>query len=152
MISCGFSASSPLYFEKSTGGTITGFPGRGVVRDGRTVADRPRQHHNSQSIIGQVDSHPDPFVSSGNSGNAVRVGGNWSNGDNAGLSYLNNGNVGGNSNNGSRLNRTLNSYFTVIPTSPLGETVQTIQIWLVPWAFGRIGTARCGLKAATVIA
>ncbi len=114
-------------------------------------ADAPSRQY-LQSMNGQVDSHPDSLVFSSNSGNAVRVGGNWNNGDNAGLSYLNNGNLNGNSNNGSRLNETRKIYFTVIPTSPLGGTVQTIQVWLVPRADGQGGTARYGLKADRVVA
>ncbi len=115
------------------------------VRIQDVSADAP-SFTRSQSIIGQVDSHSDPFVF-GSSGNALIVGGNWNNGANAGLSYLNNNDDGGNNNNGSRLDRTREIFFTVIPTSPLGGTVQTIQFWLVPRA-GRLGgSVRCGLMA-----
>ncbi len=101
----------------------------------------------SQSFIGQVDSHSAPMFSSDSSGNALIVGGNWNNTSNAGLSYLNNNDDGGNNNIGSRLDRTREIFFTVIPTSPLGGTVQTIQFWLVPRA-GRLGgSVRCGLMA-----
>ena len=101
----------------------------------------------SQSIFGQVDSHSDSLVDSANTGNALIVGGNWNNGANDGLSYLNNGSLSGNNNYGSRLDRTREIFFTVIPTSPLGGTVQTIQFWLVPRA-GRLGgSVRCGLMA-----
>ena len=116
------------------------------VRIADVSADAP-SFIRSQSIIGQVDSHSDPLVGSANSGNALIVGGNWNNGANAGLSSLNNGSVSGNNNNGSRLDRTREIFFTVIPTSPLGGTVQTIQFWLVPCA-GRLGgSVRCGLMA-----
>ncbi len=122
------------------------------IRGMDVPADAPSPSAYSQSnIIGQVESHPDPLAFSSNSGNALIVGGNWSNGANAGLSYLNNGNVDGNSNNGSRLDRTHGiEFFTVTSTSPLGGTVQTIQIWLVPRAGGRGGAVRCGLKAGVV--
>ena len=115
------------------------------VRIADVSADAP-SFTRSQSILGQVDSHSDPFVS-GSSGNALIVGGNWNNTSNAGLSYLNNNDDGGNSNNGSRLDRTREIFFTVISTSPLGGTAQTIQFWLVPRA-GRLGgSVRCGLMA-----
>ncbi len=119
---------------------------RADVRIQDVSADAP-SFTRSQSIIGQVDSHSDPLVVSDSSGNALIVGGNWNNGANAGLSYLNNGNSGGNNNIGSRLDRTLDLFFTVIPTSPLGGTVQTIQLWLVPRAFLHGGSVRCGLMA-----
>lgn len=125
--------------------------GLGTMRPTDETADAPSQIAYSQSnIIGQVESHSDPLVFSSNSGNALIVGGNWNNGANAGLSYLNNGNVDGNSNNGSRLDRTREiEFFTVTTTSPLG-TVETKQIWPVPRAKVHGGTVRFGLKAKVV--
>mgnify|MGYP002515316374 CR=1 FL=1 len=99
-----------------------------------------------QSLIGQVDSHSDPFLFV-RSGNALIVGGNWNNGANAGLSYLNNDNDGGNSNNGSRLNEPDHSpKFIVISTSPECETVKQNQFRLVSCAGMHGETVGHGLK------
>lgn len=135
-ILCAFSASSPLYFEKSTGGTITGFPGRGIVRDRRAVADGPRQHHTSQSIMDRpLHTSFRSFVVSGfpvvcsdtNSSSGSPYGlyvGGYSNDDTSnapkyGLSYMNAYNDVGNSNTniGGRLTKVLinaHSLLTVI--------------------------------------
>ncbi len=114
-------------------------------------ADAPRAvSHTSQSFFGRVDSHPVPLVR-GSSGNALIVGGNWNNTSNAGLSYLNNNDDGGNSNNGTRLFYSLSHKITVISTSPLGETVKQNHIWLVPRAIKHGGSARSGFKALGVV-
>lgn len=51
-----------------------------------------------------------------NSGNAVIVGGNYNNGSNDGLSYVNNANSNANSNYGARL--TISQKITMIPSAP----------------------------------
>lgn len=105
----------------------------------------------SQSIIGQVHSQSDPFVFE-RSGNALIAGGNWNNGANAGLSNLNNNDVGGNSNNGSRLNETmLYEKFTVIGTSPESETVKHEKFWLVPRVVGHDGMTRFRFRPKVIM-
>lgn len=89
---------------------------------GATITQTCRLLHYpiSQSIKGQVASHPCPVVLSSNSGYALIVGGNWNNSDNAGVSYLNNSNGDANDNYGSRLNFSpiTKSKITVIATAP----------------------------------
>lgn len=114
-------------------------------------ADAPRAETAfSQSIIGRVESHPVPLVRR-SSGNALIVGGNWNNTSNAGLSYLNNNDDGGNSNNGTRLFYSLSHTIPVNSAPPLGETVKQNHIWLVPRAFRHGGSVRSGFKALGVV-
>ncbi len=106
-------------------------------------------NHSSQSILGQVDSHSDPLVLWGSS-NALIVGGNWNNGANAGLSYLNNNDGGANSNNGSRLNRSHNPSFTVISTPPEREIVKPNKFRPVPHDKVHVESVGHGIKDGTV--
>lgn len=92
-----------------------------------------------------------------NSGYALIVGGNWNNGSNAGLSYLNNWNGNSNNNIGARLTRPAESdidaqfsNLTVSAAAPLGGTVKQTHGWLVARPDGRSANASLGLSQDVV--